>query len=62
MEPVAISMRDAAKVLSLGRTTIYKTICIGRREISKVGSRALVKTASIRRLVEGEIRREKSKA
>ena len=52
MEPVTISINGAAKALGLGRTTIYALIAEGRLDSVKVGSRHLVKTASIKRLIE----------
>lgn len=53
MEPVTISISGAAKALGLGRTTIYSLIAEGRLETVKLGKRHLVKTASIRRLIDG---------
>lgn len=52
MEPIATSISGAAKALSLGRTSIYALIKQGRLETVKVGRRTLVKTASIRKLIE----------
>lgn len=52
MEPVTISISGAAKVLGLGRTTIYVLIADGRLETVKLGRRHLVKTASIKRLID----------
>jgi excisionase family DNA binding protein len=52
MEPLAISVSEAAKVLGLGRTSIYTMIGDGRLEIFKLGRRTLIKTASIHRLVD----------
>ena len=52
MEPLAISISEATKVLSLGRTSIYAMIGDGRLETFKLGRRTLIKTASIRRLVD----------
>ncbi|MEM8697024.1 MAG: helix-turn-helix domain-containing protein [Pseudomonadota bacterium] len=52
MEPVTISVSGAAKALGLGRTSIYELINEGRLETIKIGRRRLIKTASIRRLVE----------
>ena len=52
MEPIAISVSDAAKALGLGRTSIYALIKDGRLETIKLGSRRLIMTESIRRLVE----------
>lgn len=51
MEPIATSINDAAKALSLGRTSIYALIKEGRLETVKVGRRTLVKTASVRALI-----------
>lgn len=54
MEPLAISINETAKVLGLGRTSIYSMIGDGRLETFKLGRRRLVKTASIRRLFEAQ--------
>ncbi len=51
MEPLAISINETAKTLGLGRTSIYQMIKDGRLEAFKLGRRTLVKTESIRRLV-----------
>ena len=50
METLAISISEAAKALSLGRTTIYAMIADGRLEAFRLGRRRLVKVASIRAL------------
>lgn len=54
MEPLALSISDTAKALSLGRTSIYAMIADGRLEAFKLGRRTLVRMESIRRLVAGE--------
>lgn len=54
MEPLAISINDAAKALGLGRTSIYSLIGDGQLETFKLGRRTLVKMASIRRLVDAQ--------
>ena len=51
MEALVVSINDAAKALSLGRTSIYAMISDGRLEAFKLGRRTLVKAESIRRLV-----------
>lgn len=51
MEPVTISINGAARALSLGRTSIYELIKDGRLETIKIGRRHLIKTESIRRLI-----------
>lgn len=54
MERLAVSVNDAARALGLGRTSIYAMIGDGRLEMFKLGRRTLIKTASIRRLVDGQ--------
>ena len=54
MEPLALSINDAAKSLSLGRTSIYVMNGDGRLEAFKLGRRTLIKMESIRRVVAGE--------
>jgi excisionase family DNA binding protein len=54
MDPIATSVNDAAKALSLGRTSIYSLIRSGRLETLKLGRRTLIKVASIRRLLEDQ--------
>lgn len=54
MEPIATSVNGAAKALSLGRTSIYALINEGKLETVKLGRRTLIKTASIRRLINPE--------
>jgi len=54
VEPLALSINDTAKALSLGRTSIYAMIADGRLDAFKLGRRTLVRMGSIRRLVAGE--------
>ncbi len=51
MEPLAISVNDAAKALGVGRTTIYVLIKSKDLKTIKIGRRTLVKMDSIRLLV-----------
>lgn len=51
MEPLALSINETAKTLSLGRTSIYALIREGRLETIKLGRRTLIKAASVRRLL-----------
>lgn len=54
MERLAYSINDTAKVLSLGRTSIYAMIADGRLDAFKLGRRTLIRAESIRRLVAGQ--------
>jgi len=51
MQPIVTSINDAAKALSLGRTSIYALIREGRLEAVKLGRRTLVKIESVHRLI-----------
>ncbi|RYG99882.1 MAG: helix-turn-helix domain-containing protein [Alphaproteobacteria bacterium] len=55
VERVLISVTEASKALSLGRTTIYELINDGRLETIKLGRRRLVKVASVHRLIDAGI-------
>lgn len=52
MDPVLCSIADAARVLGIGKTKTYELITDGRLECVTIGTRRLVKVASINRLVE----------
>ena len=55
METIAVSINDAAKALSIGRTTVYKLINEGRLETMKIGRRQLIKSASLHNLANDRI-------
>ena len=52
MEPVLCSIADAARMLGIGKTKIDSRSVEGQRETVSIGTRRLVKVASIARLVE----------
>jgi len=52
MQQFTASVSEAAKALSLGRTSIYELINDGRLESVKIGRRRLVKVESIRQLLD----------
>lgn len=49
---IAVSVKEAAEAVGLGRTFIYALINEGQLETIKVGRRRLVKTESLHRFVE----------
>lgn len=51
MDSLAVSVKDAARALGVGRTTVYALLNEGKIETISVGRRRLIKTASLRRLV-----------
>jgi excisionase family DNA binding protein len=53
MAPLVISINDTAKVLGVGRSSIYGLMKEGRLESIKIGRRTLLTTASINRLTQG---------
>lgn len=52
MEPITVTIEGARKATGLGTTKIYELIAQNKLEAIKVGRRTLVKTASIRALIE----------
>lgn len=52
MEPLTVTLADAQRVTGLSRTTVYELICEGKLKTVRIGRRVLVKTDSIRALVD----------
>lgn len=52
MDPITTTIEGARAASGLGRTKLYELIGEGRLETVKVGRRTLIKTASLRRLLE----------
>jgi excisionase family DNA binding protein len=52
MEVISTPINEAARSIGIGRTTIYKLIAEGRLKTVKIGRRTLIKTDSIRALVD----------
>lgn len=50
--PLAYSIEDAARALSIGRTNLYRFINEGKLEVRKLGGRTLVPAESLRRLID----------
>lgn len=51
MDNVLASIPEAAKMLSVGRSTLYRLIGDGRLQTVKIGRRTLVRVSSIRLLI-----------
>lgn len=51
MEPVAVTIPEACRALSLSRSSVYELIAAGNLEAVKIAGRRLVKVESIKRLV-----------
>lgn len=50
MQPLTLTINDAARTLGIGRTHLYRLISEGKVETVSLGRRGLVKTASLRKL------------
>lgn len=55
----AVTVREACRRLSIGKTTFYAIAQTGKLELFKLRGRRLVTVASLRRLVASEIEHEK---
>lgn len=51
MEPITISIADAAKALSIGKTSLYRIISEGRLKTVRILGRQLVTVESLKALV-----------
>lgn len=47
VSPVYVSIKDACKLVSIGRTTIYSSISTGELPSYKIGNRRLIKVADL---------------
>jgi excisionase family DNA binding protein len=52
MEPLTVTVNNAKAALGIGHTKLYELIGEGELKTVKVGRRTLIKTASIRALVD----------
>lgn len=52
-DKLAYSIKDAAKALSMGVTTINRMIADGRLRAIKIGGRTLIPAESLRALIDG---------
>ncbi|HKY81625.1 MAG TPA: helix-turn-helix domain-containing protein [Sphingobium sp.] len=51
MEPITVTIEGTRKATGLGTTKIYQLVRTGKLQTVKVGRRTLIKTDSIRALV-----------
>lgn len=51
MDPVTVTIPDAAKAIGIGTTKLYELINAGQLRTVRLGRRVLVPTESIRKLV-----------
>lgn len=52
MDPIFVSIREAARLLGLSRSRVYELLNEGALETKKVGVRRLVRVSSIREFAE----------
>jgi excisionase family DNA binding protein len=52
-EPLALTIKDAARVIGCSRSTIYELIAEGRLEAFKLGAATRITMASVKTLIEG---------
>jgi excisionase family DNA binding protein len=51
--PALLTIKQAARVLNLGRSTVYELIADGRLEVVHIGRSARVPTDAISKLIKG---------
>ncbi len=51
LQPALLTVKQAARVLNLGRSTVYQLIADGRLEVVHIGRSTRVPTDSIARLI-----------
>ena len=52
MDPLLVSVQQAARMLGIGRTSIYQLINSGELQTMKLGRRRLITIESLRRVTE----------
>jgi excisionase family DNA binding protein len=52
---IGYSIREACRVSSLGRTTIYNHIAAGRLKVTRIGGRTIVPAEALHALILGEV-------
>ena len=57
MDPINLSIIDAARALGIGRSKLYELINAGQLDTVKLGTRTLVRVISIRAFSDGLAKR-----
>jgi excisionase family DNA binding protein len=52
MDVLAVSVNEAARILGIGRTSLYSMIADGRVEARKLGRRTVITMVSLRQLID----------
>lgn len=55
MDRLAYSINDTARLLSMGRTSVYAMIADQRLDAFRLGHRTLIRAESIKRLIDGQV-------
>jgi excisionase family DNA binding protein len=50
-EPILLTVRDAAQLLAIGRTSVYQLIADGELEVIRIGRAARIPTAAVHAFV-----------
>jgi excisionase family DNA binding protein len=53
MDPILVSVPDAARLLGLGRSSIYAMLAAGRLDSVALGRRRLIRYDSVRAVADG---------
>lgn len=53
-EPLAVTVPEALRLTGLGRTTLYRLISENKLQAVKIGTRTLIKFATLKQLLEPE--------
>ena len=52
--PLAVSVREACRLIGVGNTTLWSLIKDGKLETKRIGRRRLIKYSSLERLISSE--------
>jgi excisionase family DNA binding protein len=55
VQPLAVTIADAADLVGVGRTKIYKYVADGKLRLCKLGKRSVIPYADLEALVNGSV-------